>query len=478
MDKTTQTGKTSKKLDRKTTLIIAIIISGAFMTILNQTVMSPALPSVMRDFGITAADGQWLTSIFLLVNGLMVPITAWLIGRYTTRQLFFASMLCFLAGTVVCGLAPSFLVLLGGRVLQAVGAGILLPFSIVVLMVVFPKERRGFALGVAGVVMGCAPAFGPTVAGWLVDGWGWKYIFWGIAPLSVIVIILAVFLLRNIGAKTSSRLDAVSVFLSTAGFGGLLFGFSSAGSVGWVSLQTMGAIAVGAVFTVTFVRRQLSRSEPLLDLRVLKNSVFADATVITMIVSAGLTVGAVITPIYLQNVIGVSAMRSGLLLMPGALIMAGLSPVSGLLFDRFGPRALSIIGMSTLALGTALLALVGMDATEKYICIAYTIRMGGISFVNMPVNTWGINALSQDRIAHGNAVNNTARQVAGSIGTAGLVTIMMIFASAYAGEPGHGGHNAEATAAGVSAAYWGAVALTLFALILAIVKVKGERSHG
>jgi EmrB/QacA subfamily drug resistance transporter len=439
--------------------------------------MSPALPSVMRDFGITAAEGQWLTSIFLLVNGLMVPITAWLIDRYTTRQLFITSMLCFLVGTVVCGVAPSFLILLGGRVLQAIGAGILMPFSIVVLMIIFPKERRGFALGMAGIVMGFAPAFGPTVAGWLVDGWGWKYIFWGIAPLSVIVIVLAAFLLSNIGVRTVSKLDGVSVLLSTAGFGGLLFGFSSAGSVGWASVQTLGAIAAGAVFAALFIRRQLSRDKPLLDLRVLKNSIFADATVISMVVSAGLTMGAVITPIYLQNVLGVSAMRSGILLMPGALLMASLSPVSGFLFDKFGPRALSIIGMSTLTAGTAMLALMGASVSETYICIAYTIRLSGISFVNMPVNTWGINALDQSRISHGNAVNTTARQIAGSIGTAVLVTIMMIFGNAYGGTERGGEFTKEATAAGVSAAYWGAVVLTFFAFILAIIKVKGDRSN-
>jgi EmrB/QacA subfamily drug resistance transporter len=465
-------GTTTNKLSKKNLLMVAIIISGGFITLLNQMVMSPALPSVMREFDVTAAEGQWLTSIFLLVNGLMVPITAWLIGRYTTRQLFLASMLCFLAGTVVCGLSTDFLILLGGRVLQAVGAGVLLPFGIVVLMILFPKERRGFALGIAGVVLGCAPAFGPTVAGWFVDEWGWKYIFWGIAPLAVVVIIFALFLLTNIDAGTAGRLDIPSVILSTAGFGGLLFGFSSAGGAGWTSPQTLVAIALGATLSALFIRRQLSRSAPMLDLRVLKNSVFSDATIITMVVSAGLTVGAVITPIYLQNVLGVSAMRSGMLLMPGALLMAGLSPVAGVLFDKFGPRALSIIGLSSLTAGTALLSLMNVHTSESYVCVVYALRMGGMSLVNMPINTWGINALDQDRIAHGNAVNNTLRQIAGSMGTAVLVTVMMIF-----GE-GRGGNAVEDTAAGVSAAFTGAMMFTLFALILAIIKVKGRRSHG
>jgi Na+/melibiose symporter-like transporter len=252
-----------------------------------------------------------------------------------------------------------------------------------------------------------------------------------------------------------------------------LFGFSSAGSAGWLSPRTLGAIAVGAVVAFIFIKRQLSRSEPMLDLRVLKNSVFSDATIITMVVSAGLTVGAVITPIYLQNVLGVSAMRSGMLLMPGALLMAGLSPVAGALFDKFGPRALSITGLSALTAGTAMLAFMDVHTSETYVCIAYAIRIGGMSLVNMPINTWGINALDQDRIAHGNAVNNTLRQIAGSMGTAVLVTVMMIF-----GEARGGANTVEATASGVSAAFSGAVLFTLFALILAIIKVKGHRHHG
>ncbi|MDR3072962.1 MAG: MFS transporter, partial [Clostridiales Family XIII bacterium] len=166
-----------KKIPRKDMLMVGIIIMGGFVSVLNQTVMSPALPSIMRDFHISAAEGQWLTSIFLLVNGLMIPITAWLIGRFSTRQLFFAAMIIFLAGTAICAFSTNFSILLIGRILQAVGAGIQLPFVSVVVMLVFPKENRGFALGIVGVVMGVAPAFGPTLAGWLVDQWGWHYIF-------------------------------------------------------------------------------------------------------------------------------------------------------------------------------------------------------------------------------------------------------------------------------------------------------------
>lgn len=450
--------------------MVAIIIMGAFISVLNQTVMSPALPSIMRDLGITAADGQWLTSIFLLVNGLMIPVTAYLIGRFTTRQLFFAAMLIFLAGTAICAFSSGFLMLLGGRVLQAVGAGIQLPFVSVMVMVIFPKERRGFALGIVGIVMGFAPAVGPTVAGWLVDQWGWHYIFWGIAPLAVLVILFALFLLKNIGTREAGKLDWLSVLLSTLAFGGMLFGFSSAGSAGWDSPRTYVSILAGALVLVFFVRRQLRHRPPLLDLRALGRKTFSTATILTMIVSAGLTSGAVLTPIFLQNVHGFSAMHSGIIMVPAAVAMACMSPVSGKLFDRFGPRILSITGLSVMTIGTTMLALLRKDTPEFYICFAYTFRMVGISFVNMPLSTWGINALPNSLIAHGNAINNTARQLAGSIGTALLVTIMTIV-SQNAALP-----EIDATVRGVNAAFGGAVLFTATALILAIIKVRGGKT--
>ena len=447
--------------------MIAIVISGGFVTMLNQLMMSPALPTVMREFGITAAKGQWLTSIFLLVNGLMVPITAYLINRFTSRQIFITSMSVFTIGLVMAALSNGFTLLLVGRIIQAVGAGVMMPFSTVMLMLIFPKSRRGFALGIAGIVIGCAPAFGPTIAGWIVDVWGWRYIFVLIAPLALIVIILALIKLKNLGEKQIAKLDWLSVVLSTAGFGGMLYGFSTAGSLGWTSPVTIGSIALGAVVIIFFIKRQLSYTEPMLNLRILKNSTFSTSTVLAIVVSAGIMFGGVVTPIYLQNVLGLSALHSGLMLMPGALCMVGMSPVSGILFDRFGPRALSITGFILFMAGSLMLSFLHVYSTYIYVCFGYSIRMLGMSMINMPINTWGLNALPNKLIAHGNAINNTARQIGGSLGTAVMVTVMLMVAAS-SGIPG-----AEAAAIGVNATFRGSSGLALAALILTIIRVKG-----
>jgi EmrB/QacA subfamily drug resistance transporter len=455
-----------EKVSRKEILMVGILIFGGFITVLNQTVMSPALPSIMKAFQITASDGQWLTSIFLLVNGLMVPITAYLIGRFSSRQLFIAAMSVFTAGTVLCAFSVSFAMLLLGRVLQAMGAGIMLPFVSVMVMLIFPKERRGMALGIVGVVFGVAPSAGPTFGGWLTDVWGWQYIFYAIIPLSVLSIILGIILLKNLGERKKSKLDWFSVLMSTVGFGGLLFGFSSAGSAGWLSYRTYVPILLGALLVFFFILRQVERDEPLLNFRVFRNPTFTFGMTVTTIVAMGMTVAAVITPIFMQNVLGLSATRSGLLIMPGAIIMAGISPVSGILFDKFGPRWMCITGCAVIAVGSGMLGLMTPETTQLYVCFAYTFRMTGIALVNMPANTWGLNALKDESIAHGNAIINTARQVFGSIGTAVLVTVMMLVSNVYAGSG-----EIIATSRGIDAAFIGSTIITIAALIITILKI-------
>lgn len=454
----------------KNTLIIAVMISGVFLAVLNQTVLSPALPSIMKDLNITANEGQWLTTAFMLVNGIMIPITAYFINRFTTRQIFLSSMFFFAAGTAVAGFASNFTVLLLARILQAMAAGVLMPMIQTVMLLLFPREKRGTAMGTIGIVIAFAPAIGPSLAGWIVDTWGWNAVFLLIAPLAFIIIILSFFLLKNVGETERTRLDVLSVVLSTFSFGGLLYGFSVAGTLGWVHPVTIAAIVLGAIFLYLFVRRQNRLEEPLLELKVLKTKIFSYSTIISMIVNAALIAGGIITPIYLQNVLGFTAMQSGLLMLPGALLMGVMSPITGRLFDRFGPRFISILGLSILTIFTG--AYILMDETWTFIplCLVYTARMFGLSLVNMPINTWGLNALENRMIAHGSAINNTARQVAGSIGTAVLITIMSIV-SVMNQDKGEIG----ATLSGMHGAFTAALLLSAAALIMAVLFVKREK---
>ncbi len=459
-----------QKQSKKNILIIGVMLSGAFIAVLNQTVLSPALPSIMTDLNITAVQGQWLTTAYMLINGIMIPITAYFIDRFTTRQLYIASMILFTAGTAVAGFAGTFPILLLARVLQAMCAGILMPLIQVVILQMFPVEKRGSAMGAVGIVIAFAPAIGPSLSGAVVDMYGWNAIFLLIVPIAILIVILGFVLMKNVGQVSKPKLDVVSVIYSTLGFGGLLYGFSSAGSYGWAHVMTIAPLAVGAVFLVVFVKRQLKLEKPLLELRVLQTKPFTYATIIGMIVNASLYAGSIITPLYLQNILHFSAFESGLVMLPGAILMGIMSPITGKLFDTFGPRIISITGLAITTGFTVFF--IFMDETWGFwfLCMIYTMRMFGMSLVNMPITTWGLNSLENHMIPHGSAINNTGRQMSGSIGTALLVTIMAM-ATAMHHEPA----SVAGTLAGMHAAFAAAVILSTIALIMAILFVRGEK---
>jgi EmrB/QacA subfamily drug resistance transporter len=447
--------------------LVGALIAGAFVAILNQTLMATATPRIMRAFDLSENTGQWLTTIFMLVNGVMIPVTAFLIETFTTRRLFFAAMSLFIAGTVVCAIAPDFPVLLGGRVVQASGAGILIPLTMTVIFRVFPPDKRGFAMGTVGLVISFAPAIGPTFSGWVVENYPWRSMFLAMIPIALLDMALAHRVLKNVTYQTFPRVDVPSIVLSVFGFGGLLFGFSAAGNVGWSSPRVLIALALGAGTLTVFILRQLRLPEPILEFRVFLNRTFTVATVIGMLAFMALIGAETILPIYMQNMAGFTALESGRVIMPGALLMGIMSPIAGRIFDRIGARLLAIVGLSIVTVTTLFFTQLGTETSLTYITIAFGIRMFGISMVMMPVTTAGLNALRSDLIPHGTAMNNTMRQVAASIGTAILVTVMTMTALADAGGTvGAGGVDAGAQIYGVNVAFAAATGLSLLALIL------------
>lgn len=406
------------------TILMAVLLSGAFAAILNQTLLATAIPHIMTDLNLDADVAQWLQSIFMLVNGIMIPITAFLINKFSTRALFFTAMSLFGLGTLICGISPSFSVLLAGRILQAAGAGIIMPLMQTILFLVYPRTERGKAMGMFGLVISFAPAIGPTLSGWFIDIYPWRGLFYMLLPIVVIDLVVAYFILRNVTEKTNPKLDMTSIMLSTLGFGGLLYGFSAAGSSGWLSLMVIIPIIVGAISLVLFIKRQNRLKEPMLEFGVFKDKIFTLSTSLGMIVFMSMIGGAVILPIFMQTMLGFSAMESGMMLLPGALIMGLMSPITGRLFDKYGARWLAIIGLGMLSVTTLMFANLNTETTFTYLAVVNTFRMLGVAMVMMPVTTEGLNQLSNKLVPHGTAMNNTMRQVAGAVGTALLVSIM------------------------------------------------------
>lgn len=456
-------------MNRKMLLINGIMLFAAFITILNQTLLTPALPSIMRDMNIDAATAQWLTTGFMLVNGIMIPITAYLIDRFTTRQLFFVSMTLFAAGTALAAASTTFPMILASRLLQAAGAGVMMPMGQTIMLLTLPRQYRGFGMGLIGLVIGVAPAVGPVISGLVVEAYGWHILFAAMVPLTLLTIVIAYFFLENMGGSTNITLDMPSVVLSTLGFGGLLYSFSALGSSGFTALVAI-TLLIGVVSLILFIRRQLHMEEPLLKVDILKNRRFALSVILTMLVQAALNIGPVLNPIYLQTIRGFGASVSGFIMLPASIAMLIMSPVSGRLFDKFGPRRLAIPGLFLASVFTIPMVLMDENTSLYYLAAVYTIRTIGLSLVNMPLNTWGLNSLSNRVMAHGTAIGNTFRQVAGSLGCAILITVMSIVVANCA-DPA----TIASQIHGINVAYMGATLMMTTAFVLTILFVKEER---
>ncbi len=414
--------------------ILAVLIVGAFIAFLNNTLLNIALPSIMADLKVEATTVQWLTTGFMLVSGVMIPLSAYLIQKYSVRRLFLTAMTLFTAGTILAGVAHSFPPLLAGRMIQASGTAIMMPLLMNVMLVSFPIEKRGAAMGVFGLVIMFAPATGPTLSGWLIEHYDWRMLFHFVTPIAAIVLLLGFFMLKDKKEKIKMRLDFVSLTLSSLGFGGLLYGFSSAGSKGWDSPHVYVTLTIGTVSLVTFIVRQLRQNNPMLNFRIYQYPMFALSSAISMIVTMAMFSGMLLLPIYVQTIRGISPLDAGLMLLPGAIIMAIMMPITGRLFDKFGGRALAIIGLTITLVTSYYFSKLSLETTYTQLIILYTIRMFGMSMVNMPVSTNGLNQLPAKYYPHGTAMNNTMQQVSGAIGTALLVTVMSTRAKSYGTE--------------------------------------------
>lgn len=409
-------------LTKQQLAMVAMLLSGALLAVLNQTLLSPALPAIMDSLQVNATTVQWLTSGYSLVEAVIIPLSAYLIGRFTTRQLYISGYVLFTAGSLLAAVAPSFPLLLLGRMLQAACTGIVMPMVFTVILLVFPREKRGGAMGIVGLIMGFAPAIGPSVSGMLVDSVGWRALFLIVTALSVLVLLSAIFVLKNYGDFERTSFDKLSVLLSSVGLVCLLYGLSSFTSSD--NLAVTGAlIVVGIVLLALYVRRQLTLETPMLKVSILTTKPYATGVCIVVIIQAALMGTGVITPLYIQGVLGQSATVSGVCMLPGAIIGALLGLVAGRLFDRFGVRRVVIPGGLVMLCGAVGLTLLGIDSPVVMVAAVYTVLTMGLQFTMTPINTWGLNSLDNSVIQHAQGLSNTLNQVAAAFGTALLVSL-------------------------------------------------------
>lgn len=447
--------------------IVAALIIGAFVSILNETLLNIAFPALMTQFGIGEATVQWLSTSYLLVVGILVPVTALLQLWFTTRQMFIGAMSLFLIGTIVCGISPVFEVLLFGRILQAIGTGLMLPVLMNTILSIYPPENRGAAMGMIGLVIMTAPAIGPTLSGFIVDALDWRWLFYLVIPLALFSIVFAAIYLKNVSVLTKPKVDFISIILSTIGFGGIVYGFSSAGEGSWSDPLVTWSILAGVIGLVLFVWRQLSVKQPMLDLRTFKFPMFSLVTVLMLVLMMSMFSTMIMLPLFLQNALGMTALAAGLVLMPGSIVNGLMAPITGRLFDKFGPRVLIIPGLSLMCVAVFLFSRIDSSWSGGNIIFIHVMMMLGISMVMMPAQTTALNQLPRLMYPHGTAIMNTLQQVAGAVGMALFISIMSAGAKNYAITTGDL-NPVEAMVAGLHNAFITGLVLAGIALVLGL----------
>lgn len=454
-------------LDPRTKTVIGLLLVSSFVVILNETIMSVALPRLMTDLDISAGTAQWLTTGFMLTMAVVIPATGFLLQRFSMRALFVTAMSLFSGGTLLAALAPGFGALLGGRIVQAGGTAIMLPLLMTTVLNAVPAHKRGRMMGTISIVIAVAPAIGPTVSGIILNALDWRWMFWLVLPIALLSLGLGAAFVRNLTEPRKVPFDILSIVLSTFAFGGLIFGLSSIGEAaqGKALMPLWIPLAAGSLAMAGFILRQLvlQRSDrALMDLRTFASKPFVVAIVMVLVSMMALFGCLIVLPLYLQNVLGLTTLETGLLLLPGGVVMAILSPIVGGLFDRFGPRPLVIPG--ALVLSAALWGMTALDEASAVplVIVLHCLLNAGLGFIFTPLFTSALGSLDRSLYSHGSAIINTLQQLAGAAGTAVFITLMTAGTTAAVND---GAAGIPAAAAGVHTAFfWGAV-ISLVALV-------------
>ncbi|RYL92693.1 MDR family MFS transporter [Sporolactobacillus sp. THM19-2] len=459
-----QTTQAKENQDIKRGPITFALIIGAFVAILNETFLNIALADLMDSFQVSETTIQWLATAYMLVIGILMPVSALLTGWFTTRQMFLGAMGLFLSGTVICAVAPGFGILLLGRVIQAAGAGLLMPTMMNTILYIYPPDRRGAAMGLIGLVIMFAPALGPTLSGLIISVLSWRWLFILVIPLALFSIIFACFYLRNVSKVTKPKVEVISIVLSTVGVGGLVYGMGSGAEGGWIGLALLVA---GVISLGLFIWRQLVIDDPVLNLRVFKYPMYALSMIVLILLLMTLFATMILLPLYMQKVLLLTSLSAGLTLLPGGLINGLLSPVMGRLFDKLGPRWLVIPGLLLMNVIVLLFTRLTTSVSQIYLIVLYGLLMISMAMVMMPISTTGLNQLPKKLYSHGTAIMNTLQQVAGGIGTALFVGIMV------SGQKDYLSHAPNAGAPGqlLRAMVFGMNRAFLIALIFAVVSL-------
>ena len=404
---------------------LLILVLGAFMAILDTSIVNVALPKMMVIFGASADEAQWILTGYMLTSGMVIPITGFLGDRYGNKLMYVWSLVIFTVGSALCGFAWSNNSMIVFRVIQAIGGGMIIPVTMAIIYRIVPMKKIGTALGVWGIGAIMGPAVGPTLGGYLVDEFSWHWIFTINIPVGIVTIILAYVLLKETTLMPHLKLDLLGVLFSSAGCFCLLLALSKGQDEGWTSQYIVTLFVVSFFLVLLFVLWELQCEHPLIEIRLLMNKVMVASLLSAALVTIGLFSVVFLVPIYAQNLMGFTPMETGLMMMPSALVTGFMMPISGKLFDKYGALPLGLVGLTILTATTYEMKYISLDTTFTYIQVLLSVRAVGLGLAIMPLTTAGMNTVPRFLVGRASALNNVIRQIAGSMGIAYLTYVML-----------------------------------------------------
>ncbi|WP_291055065.1 MDR family MFS transporter [Herbiconiux sp.] len=472
-------GDSGAQVERRNKLVINLLLVSAFVVILNETIMGVAIPHLVVDLNITEVAAQWLSTAFMLTMAVVIPITGFLLQRFNTRPIFIAAMTLFSIGTLIAAMAPGFEVLLVARVVQASGTAIMMPLLMTTVMTLVPPAVRGRTMGNISIVISVAPAIGPTISGIILSTLSWRWMFILVLPIAIGSLVLGFLKVKNVTEPRSVPIDVFSVILSAFGFGGLVYGLSNIGGATATFVSSWLPLIVGLLALAAFVLRQvaLQRSDrALLDLRTFRSRTFTVAVTLMAVSMMALFGTIIVLPFFMQNVLQLDALTTGLLLLPGGLVMGALAPFVGRLYDKYGPRPLVIPGAIIVSGVLWALTMVNENTSMWFVLAAHITLSVGLAFMFTPLFTAGLGSLRPRLYSHGSAIIGTVQQLAGAAGTALFIAVM---SGVTVTQLATGASQVTSSAAGIQAAFLCGAIISLAGVVASFfVRRPPESEHG
>ncbi|MBD5430640.1 DHA2 family efflux MFS transporter permease subunit [Lactobacillus sp.] len=448
--------------------MVALMI-GAFVGMLSETSLNIALPQLMQAFNVPTGTIQWLVTGYMLVIGIILPLSSLLTKWFSTRQLVITGLIAFIVGAIISAVAPTFGILLTGRMIQGIGTGIVLPLMFTVAMNVFAPDKLGAAMGACAMVIMLAPAIGPTLTGLVLAKLTWNWIFWLFVPFLVVALIFAITSLVNINKLTKPKVDFLSIIESIVGFATLVSGVSLASDMGISSPLVLGLIIVGIIVLILYAYRQVHLENPILNLKIFSIKQFRIGALIVM-VDFGIILSAMyLLPQYIQSGRMLAVALAGIIMLPGGIINALTSAFAGRLYDRIGAKTPTIIGFILALIGSIMLATLSTTSPIWYIILAHVVLMIGCPLAMSPSQTYALNAIQGPAAADGSTIMNTLQQIVGAIATAIATGLLSLGQNA-----AHTSNKAAAFTHGAHYGFYFTIALVIIGLVLGFM-IKKEK---